>query len=81
MSVGFYVGDPAMGGTRICAGAAVGDVAPGTCETVECPWPEAPTSPPGPDVWVVADDDAIVRECREANNVTIFRDVYCGRIF
>jgi hypothetical protein len=81
VSVGFYVGDPSAGGTRICAGASVGNVAPGRCETVECPWPEAPTMPPGPDVWVVADDDAVARECREGNNVTIFRDVYCGRIF
>jgi hypothetical protein len=81
VSVAFYVGDPAAGGARICAGAAVGDLAPGRCETVECPWPEAPTAAPGPDVWVVADDGVLVRECREANNITIFRDVYCGRIF
>jgi hypothetical protein len=79
--VGFYVGDPAAGGTRICTGAAVGDLLPGVCENVECPWPEAPTSAPGPDVWVVADDENLARECREANNVTIFRDVYCGQIF
>lgn len=81
VSVGFYVGDPAAGGTRICTGAAVGDLLPGVCENVECPWPEAPTSAPGPDVWVVADDENLARECREANNVTIFRDVYCGQIF
>ncbi|MBX3250463.1 MAG: VCBS repeat-containing protein [Myxococcales bacterium] len=81
VSVGFYVGDPDDGGTRICAGASVGNLIPGQCETVECPWPDAPSEPPGPDVWIVADDENLARECREGNNVTIFHDVYCGRIF
>jgi hypothetical protein len=81
VTVGFYVGDPDAGGTRICAGASVGNLAPGECESVECPWPEAPMEGPGPDIWVRADDDGIAGECREANNVTVFSDVYCGRVF
>ncbi|MCB9601926.1 MAG: VCBS repeat-containing protein [Sandaracinus sp.] len=81
VSVGFYVGDPAAGGERICSGASVGNVLPGECENVECPWPDAPETAPGPDVWVIADDENLARECREGNNVTIFRDVYCGQIF
>jgi len=81
VSVGFYVGDPAAGGTRICDGSSVGNLAVGECERVECNWPEAPTVAPGLDVWVVADDGSIAGECREANNVTVFRGVYCGAIF
>jgi hypothetical protein len=78
VTVGFYVGDPASGGTRICDGASVGDLAVGMCENVQCSWPEAPTSGPGVDIWVVADDGSIAGECREANNVTQFHGVYCG---
>ncbi len=78
VTVGFYVGDPSMGGTRICAGASVGDLAVGMCESVECAWPAAPTSGPGMEIWVVADDGHIAGECREANNVTVFHGVYCG---
>jgi len=81
VSVGFYIGDPDAGGVRICVGASVGNLTPGMCESVECPWPEAPMSPPGPDVWVRADDDRVAGECRESNNVTVFTDVYCGRVF
>ncbi len=81
VSVGFYVGDPATGGTRICAGAAVGNLLPSACELVECEWPQAPMTLPGVDVWVVADDGREARECRETNNVTIFRNVVCGAIF
>lgn len=81
VNVGFYVGDPAAGGERICSGASVGNLLPGECESVECPWPDAPASAPGPDVWVIADDENLARECREGNNVTVFRDVYCGQIF
>jgi len=78
VTVGFYVGDPAMGGMRICDGSSVGDLAVGECENVQCAWPAAPTSAPGMDIWVVADDGSVVGECRESNNVTTFRGVYCG---
>ena len=78
VSVGFYVGDPAHGGTRICAGASVGDLAVGMCESVACAWPAAPMTGPGVDIWVVADDTQVVGECRESNNITVFHGVYCG---
>jgi hypothetical protein len=81
VSVGFYVGDPAAGGMRICDGASVGNLDVGECETVECAWPDAPETDPGLDVWVVADDGSVARECRESNNITIFRGVRCGVIF
>ncbi len=78
VTVGFYVGDPAMGGTRICDSASVGDLMVGMCENVECAWPGAPAGMPGVDIWVVADDGSVAGECREANNITQFRGVYCG---
>ena len=58
--------------------ASVGDLMPGMCEMVECPWSAAPTTAPGVDVYVVADDGHVAGECREANNVTVFHGVYCG---
>lgn len=81
VTVGFYLGDPDAGGTRLCDASSVGDLTPGACETVDCPWADAPTSDPGVDVYVVADDGHVASECREANNITVFHDVYCGRIF
>jgi hypothetical protein len=78
VSVGFYAGDPMMGGMRICTGTSVGDLMVGQCENVECAWPEAPTRAPGMDIYVVADDGAVASECHEANNVSVFRNVYCG---
>ncbi|MBK8169808.1 MAG: hypothetical protein IPK60_05640 [Sandaracinaceae bacterium] len=81
VTVGFYLGDPMSGGTRLCDAASVGDLTPGMCESVDCPWADAPLTAPGVDVYVVADDGHVASECREANNITVFRDVYCGRIF
>lgn len=81
VTVGFYVGDPSAGGMRICDSASVGDLMPGECELVECPWPDAPLEAPGLDVWVVADAGGVAGECREGNNVTVFTGVFCGRIF
>lgn len=81
VTVGFYLGDPAAGGTLLCDAGSVADLVPGMCELVECPWADAPSMSPGPDVYVVADNGHVATECREANNVTVFRDVYCGRIF
>ncbi|MFO0682663.1 MAG: hypothetical protein U0234_11455 [Sandaracinus sp.] len=78
VTVGFYVGDPAAGGTRICDGASVGDLMVGQCEMVQCSWPDAPQSAPGMDIYIVADDGSVAGECREANNITVFRGVYCG---
>lgn len=78
VTVGFYIGDPASGGTRICDGSSVGDLAVGMCENVECAWDAAPTSGPGVEIWVVADDGSVAGECREANNITVFHGVYCG---
>jgi hypothetical protein len=80
VTVGFYMGDPSMGGTRICDSASVGDLDVGMCENVECSWPAAPTTQPGVDIWVVADDGSIAGECREANNITRFLGVYCGSL-
>jgi hypothetical protein len=81
VAVGFYEGDPEMGGTRICQPRTATDLAPGRCEMVSCPWPDAPEDPPGVDIWVVADDGAETFECRESNNVTIYRGVRCGILF
>ena len=37
--------------------------------------------PRGVDVYVIADDGGVAGECREGNNLTVFRGVYCGVIF
>ena len=81
VTVGFYAGDPMAGGTRICDAPSVGDLMPGMCEMVECPWPGAPMVGPGMDVYVIADDGHVAGECRETNNITVFHGVYCGVIF
>lgn len=81
VTVGFFVGDPDAGGTEICTGSSVGDLAVGACETVTCEWPDAPREPSGAvDIYVVADQDGIAGECRETNNVTVFESVYCGSL-
>ncbi|MBN8609483.1 MAG: hypothetical protein J0L92_02805 [Deltaproteobacteria bacterium] len=82
VTVGFFVGDPAAGGTEICTGSSVGDLAVGACEMVTCDWPDAPREPGmALDVYVVADAEGVAGECREGNNVTIFEDVWCGALF
>ncbi|MEM7609282.1 MAG: VCBS repeat-containing protein, partial [Myxococcota bacterium] len=78
VAVGFYVGDPDDGGTAICEVRTSTNLAPGECEPVTCPWADAPTESPGVDVWVVADDGEETFECREANNLTIYEDIFCG---
>lgn len=79
--VGFYVGDPTMGGAVICSARTVGDLAPGECESIECAWADPPTTDPGVDVWVVADDGGETFECRETNNITVHLGVKCGTLF
>ncbi|MBX7191276.1 MAG: VCBS repeat-containing protein [Sandaracinaceae bacterium] len=82
VTVGFFVGDPMAGGTEICTGSSVRDLAVGECEMVTCEWPEAPREGAmAVDVYVVADAEGIAGECREDNNVTVFEDVWCGALF
>jgi hypothetical protein len=81
VAVGFYAGDPAAGGLLICEARTTRDLPPGGCENVECDWTGPPTEDPGVDVWVVADHDAETFECRESNNITIYRGVRCGVLF
>lgn len=81
VTVGFFAGDPMAGGTPICTGSSVGNLAVGACEMVTCAWPDAPRdAPEALDVYVVADAENLAGECREGNNVTIFENVYCGAI-
>jgi hypothetical protein len=80
ITVGFYEGDPAAGGTSICTEATVTVLTPGDCEEVTCTWAAAPTAPPGVDVYVVVDDDGATGECYEGNNVGIFSGVRCSII-
>ncbi len=80
ISVGFYDGDPSMGGTRICGALTTGVLAPGACEAVECTWTAPPTTEPGIELWVVPDDDGATGECHEGNNAAIFEDVRCSII-
>ncbi len=81
VAVGFYQGDPSAGGTSICMARTTRDLAVGECEPVSCDWASPPTMEPGVDVWVVADDGNDTFECRETNNVTIYRGVRCGVVF
>ena len=80
ISVGFYDGDPAAGGTRICGAATAGVLVPGDCEAVECTWTAPPTTEPGIELWIVPDDDGATGECHEGNNAAVFMDVRCSII-
>lgn len=82
VSVGFYEGDPRLDGTLICRSRTSTNLAPGACESVRCDWTGVPAEEePGVDVWVIADDEQQIFECRESNNVTVYRDVRCGILF
>ncbi len=80
ISVGFYDGDPAMGGTAVCSTRTAGVLTPGDCEPVECTWTSPRTTEPGIRLFVVPDDDGATGECYEGNNAAIFEDVRCSLI-
>ena len=69
LSVAFYSGDPAAGGTLLGI-AIVGRLAPGGFEDVSFTWTSPPQQPAT--VWIVADGEGRERECDEANNVYAF---------
>ncbi|NMB74445.1 MAG: hypothetical protein GYA21_04870 [Myxococcales bacterium] len=75
VSVGFYLGDPAAGGTRVCAAQTQRSLAPGECETVDCTWDGATEY--GQDITVVVDDGSERSECLEENNRGIIRGAHC----
>lgn len=81
VAVGFYAGDPTAGGEVICMARTSRDLAPGTCESVDCLWVDSQMMDTGTDVWVVADDGGEIFECRETNNVTIYLGVRCDAMF
>jgi hypothetical protein len=54
------------------------DLPPGACEGVSCAWSNPPMEEPGVEVWVIADHDSEIFECRETNNITVYRNVRCG---
>ncbi|MBN2497247.1 MAG: hypothetical protein JXR96_21825 [Deltaproteobacteria bacterium] len=66
-SVGFFDGDPDAGGQLVCDAATGQDLAPGSCETVDCMWLDAPVDDPH-DLIVVVDYDSQRSECLESNN-------------
>jgi hypothetical protein len=74
--VGFYDGNPAMGGTRICRVNTPRALAPGECVDVVCNWPTPPTVTPTT-VYIRVDDDSTTNECHEGNNTASIRDVVC----
>jgi hypothetical protein len=81
VAVAFYATDPATGGAPLCEARTAGNLRPGACESVSCPWADAPRAEPGVDVYVVADPLAETFECRESNNTVVYRGVYCGVLF
>ncbi|GAB5547431.1 MAG: VCBS repeat-containing protein [Sandaracinaceae bacterium] len=80
VSVGFYEGDPAMGGVLACRARTRGVLDPGDCERVTCTWPMPPTEEPGVSLWVVPDDEGATGECHEGNNASVFEGVRCSLI-
>ncbi len=72
INVGFY-----DGATLACSAMTTTVLAPEECEQVSCVWDAAPTSEPGRDVRVVADDGDGTTECKEGNNVGWVYDVFC----
>lgn len=80
VSVGFYEGDPSMGGARICQVRTSGVLEPGACEPVECEWASPPSASPGVTVWVVPDDENETGECHEGNNEAVYENVGCSTL-
>ena len=72
IKVGFYEGM-----NKVCEGVTMGVLNPGDCENVGCQWASPPTTDPGTDVVVVADDGSDRSECKEGNNEGDISDVFC----
>ncbi|MEC7518798.1 MAG: VCBS repeat-containing protein [Myxococcota bacterium] len=80
LSVGFYEGDPSVGGARLCQARTRSVLDPGDCERVTCVWATPTTEEPGITLWVVPDDEGETGECREGNNAAVFEEVRCSLI-
>ncbi len=80
LSVGFYDGDPAAGGSRLCRARTEDVLMPGGCEEVSCVWSDVPRAAPGVTVWVVPDDEDETGECLEGNNTEVVEGVFCPSI-
>ena len=76
LAVGFYAGEPGDD-TRICQAFTETVLGVGSCATVECIWDDPPTTAPGVDITVVADDDEANGECAEGNNRSTLEGVVC----
>jgi hypothetical protein len=74
--VGFYQGDPANGGTRVCRAESRRALEPGDCIEVPCVWNTPPQREPV-DLWVLADDGRTRMECHEGNNLGRLPNVVC----
>ncbi len=74
--VGFYDGDPAMGGAVICRVATPRAINPGECTTLSCDWPMPPMMTPRT-VYIRVDDDGSSTECFEGNNLGTIPDAVC----
>ena len=73
MVVGFYVA-----GNNVCSTTTSVVLAPEECELVSCLWTEPPTEPvQAVDVTVVANDGAMLAECKEGNNEGVVLNVFC----
>lgn len=83
LPLSFYKGDPAQK-QLICTARSKAQIDPGTCETVSCPWKNAPENNPT-DVWMVADDAGLGKgtttECEEGNNRGLLKGLTCSGIY
>lgn len=74
--VGFYNGDPDMGGLRICSVPTPRPLEPGQCIELTCDWRDVPTRTPTT-VHLRIDDDRSSTECHEGNNLGTLTNVIC----
>jgi hypothetical protein len=74
--VGFYNGDPAMGGTRLCRVPTPRPLSPGECVDLSCPWDAPPRTMPTT-IYLRADDDGTTVECHDRNNLGTIPNVIC----
>jgi hypothetical protein len=77
VSVGFFDGDPDLGGTLVCSTVTSEDLDPGECLEVSCDWQNAPVDDPR-DVTVMVDFDSDRTECLETNNRAMILDATCS---
>ncbi len=79
LPVGYYL-DEVVEENRVCRTETTRVLEPGECEPLRCTWADAPSTEPGADLLVVADDGGDNGECHESNNTSTMLGVFCERV-